>query len=336
MHPIAFTRRFLILAVSSVVVVGMATAGFASAAGVFSRPAAPTSAAHYTVLVGNGQHDDFVNTEYTPTLLNIYAGDTVTFKDANRVEPHTVTFGPKKTIAKLAKNFVTPIPHKNGPPTISLTSRVVRPTKSHVYAGGFANSGVLSAEYRPISHTSWTVRFTKPGRYEYWCVIHYPAMKGWIVVHPRPGTTSTYHVQAGTFEPGRAVADTFFPENLTIHVGDTVVWTSFFHTVTFAPAKTIQGLRHHLVLTSKGKNGKRHYFFNPAVVFPSSRNGCGSTTPCMYSGGFLNAGLLQGGPKGPAVFRVTFTKAGKFHYGCLIHPGMDGSITVLPASMRHA
>jgi plastocyanin len=165
-------------------------------------------------------------------------------------------------------------------------------------------------------------------------------MSGTIFVHPRPGTSHFYVVGAGLFgnspkyNSNINAEDVFFPENLTVHVGDTVEWASFFHTVTFASPKVITHLRHKFVLRKPGANGKWVYFANPAVVFPSSRNGCGTKTACSYSGGFLNSGLLQGGNSGPATFKVTFTKAGWYHYGCLVHPGMDGSIRVLPASGR--
>jgi plastocyanin len=33
---------------------------------------------------------------------------------------------------------------------------------------------------------------------------------------------------------------------------------------------------------------------------------------------------------GPAKYTLTFTKPGTYEYGCLLHPHMDGTITVLP------
>ena len=35
----------------------------------------------------------------------------------------------------------------------------------------------------------------------------------------------------------------------------------------------------------------------------------------------------------PAQYTLTFTKAGTYGYDCLVHPGMDGTITVMPAGM---
>lgn len=57
---------------------------------------------------------------------------------------------------------------------------------------------------------------------------------------------------------------------------------------------------------------------NPRVFFPSSR-------VTVYAGGFWNSGDFAG-----KSVRLTFTKPGVYHYHCLIHPGMDATITVLP------
>jgi len=63
-----------------------------------------------------------------------------------------------------------------------------------------------------------------------------------------------------------------------------------FHTVTFASHAVLAQLRRHFVVPTPGKS----YFgiFNPAVVLPSSSNGCGTKVACVYSGGMLNSGLL--------------------------------------------
>ena len=330
------------LAVLALLSMVFITLGFAYANGAFTQSAAPTSTHHFTVWVGGGQPDDFPNLQYTPDVLNIYAGDSVTFSVKGRVEPHTVSFGPKKLLDSLAQNFITPVGSKNGPPTLVFTNKVVLPTARHTYDGtGYANSGVLNREYRgTLNQTNWTIKFTKPGEYTYYCLIHYPGMHGTIFVHPRPTTSHFYVVGAGIFGPSSKynsnvnAEDVYFPGNLTVHVGDTVRWESFFHTVTFGTVKTIQNLRRQFVLRKKGPTGKWVYVLNPAVAFPSDRSGCGTKTPCMYAGGFLNSGLLQGGNKGPATFDVTFTKPGFYYYGCLVHPGMDGTVRVLPTAGR--
>jgi plastocyanin len=302
------------------------------ASGTFSHASAPTSPAHFTVVVGGGgTGNDFTNTIFTPQVLGIYAGDTVTFLEQGRIEPHTVTFGPKSMLNKLAPTLITPVPNKAGPPTLVFNSKIVLATTRQTYDGkGFANSGILSPDYHGITKTSWTIKFTKPGKYKYYCLIHYPSMAGTIRVFPRPRPSNMYKVYAG-YGGNTWVADTYFPENLSVRVGDTVEWLAQFHTVTFAPAAKISALRSQFVVKSKGSTGKTVYSLNPAVAFPSNPT-CGSTTACMYGGGYLSSGLLMGSSKGPSLFKVTFTRAGLYHFGCLVHPGMDGSIRVLPAA----
>jgi plastocyanin len=330
---VAFQSRGLrLVAAALVLTLGMAGAGagLASAAGAFNTDAKPVMSQHFTVLVGGGQQEDFTNLQYTPLVLNITVGDTVTFRSPSPVEPHTVTFGPRKVLDALARAFITPIPSKNGPPILRLSTVGILPTPSHVISShGFANSGVLSSLYTGITKTSWTVRFTKPGKYHYFCLIHYPIMSGWIFVHPQPQPTRLWRVGAG-YSLKYSTADTYFPENLRIHAGDTVEWLSDFHTVTFASNAQLDALRHRFVVKSTGPGGKPLYQINPAVFLPSNQSGCGTGTPCVYAGGYLNSGLLQGTSK-PAIFKVTFTKPGMYHYGCLVHPGMEGNIDVLPA-----
>ena len=104
--------------------------------------------------------------------------------------------------------------------------------------------------------------------------------------------------------------------------------------MTFAPASQIATLRSQYVLRTKAKNGYYKYAVNPQVAFPSSQDGCGFVHTCMYTGGFLNSGIIGGlgASGGGGSFAVTFPKAGVYTYRCLVHKGMDGLITVLPAA----
>ena len=110
-------------------------------------------------------------------------------------------------------------------------------------------------------------------------------------------------------------------------------WQGGGHTVTFGSSAQIATLRTQFVLKTKGKNGQYQYQVNPQVAFPSSQDGCGTSTPCTYTGGFLNSGIIGGlgGGGGGGSFAVTFPKPGVYTYSCLVHKGMDGQITVLPA-----
>ena len=129
--------------------------------------------------------------------------------------------------------------------------------------------------------------------------------------------------------------NTFFPATTKIHVGDSVSWSiNGFHTVSFLATGQVPGspfipLPGNLIsgqLDAAGVpfwfNGQPKQAVNPEVAFPSG----GKT----YSGsGFLNSGTpTPGGP--PAPFVVKFTKAGTYNFYCLIHPGMKGTVKVLP------
>jgi len=332
--------RFKLVVAAGVITLGMSTAGLAYAAGAFTA-SGPTTATNYTVYAGGGHNgDDFTNISYTPDDLQIYVGDSVTFVNADSVEPHTVTFGPLGMLSNLANELVTPVPSQNGPPTLSLLPKAVQPTPGNTYSGGFANSGVLSSDYKGITKDSWTITFTKPGVYEYYCLIHFPVMTGTITVNPKPTFGSTYTVQMGYSDSyltdGASVADTFYPEDLTIHAGETVQWVGGGHTVTLGDTPTqIDTLRSQFVLRT-GKPGSYQYAVNPAIAFPSqAAEQCGTSSPCSYSGGYLSSGLIGGlGGGSGGSFAVTFTKPGSYYYACLVHKGMDGMITVLPATTK--
>jgi len=271
----------------------------------------PTSVAHYAATAGWG-NDDYAANVYTPETLNVYVGDTVTWHTGGILEPHTITFGPYGALSQLANHLTTATPQRGGPPLLELNPSIGLPTRSPVYDGvGIANSGLLTAG------RTWSTTFTRPGTYKYHCLLHFPRMTGTVVVHQRPGMGSTYSVRAG-YGSIRSAADTFFPQVLTIHAGSTVVWTSGFHTVAFGAPVMLQQLRRDFIVPMPEKNGPPKLVMNPRVAFPS-----GGTA---YAGaGFWNSGLLVRGPA-----RLTFTRPGVYHYTCLIHPGMDGTIRVIP------
>ena len=129
-------------------------------------------------------------------------------------------------------------------------------------------------------------------------------------------TAQTWHVQAGTGTVNNSVATLqFYSSAITIDVGDSVTWNAVGdgHTVSFlsgAPAPAP---------------------FDPAAQAPAG----GSTydgTGIVSSGVFVPGPPGGLGPGGPSTsYTLTFTAPGDFVYNCLIHPGMQGSVTVQPA-----
>lgn len=279
------------------------------------KQTAPTVLSHYRVTTGWG-NDDYAANVYTPGRINIYVGDTVTWHANSLLEPHTITFGPISLLKGIAQQGgLQVIPQRSGPPQLAVKPAMVLPTLRARYDGtGFANSGVLT------KGRNWSLTFTRPGVYRYHCLIHFPRMTGEVVVNARPAPSHLYTVRAG-YGSATSPADAFFPDTLSVHVGDSVTWVGGFHSIAFGPAGTLRQLRQHFIVPVPSSSGPPRITINARVAFPTGGQ--------VYAGnGFLNSGLLIMRPHN--TFRVTFTKPGVYRYACLVHPGMDGTIQVLP------
>ena len=115
----------------------------------------------------------------------------------------------------------------------------------------------------------------------------------------------------------------FWPATLAIHAGDTVRWSFFSgvdrHTVTFTPDGA--ALAKYLPGPVDGE-----YTFGPAW-YPA-----GPAVPdgIFDAGRVMSSGVIFG--VDPPVYSLTFSTEGVFTYACQIHPGMQGTITVLSGS----
>ncbi len=114
----------------------------------------------------------------------------------------------------------------------------------------------------------------------------------------------------------------FYPENITINVGDKIVWKlkgSEPHTVTFPmPGEDVP----QLIIPEN--NSSQRLQLNPLAVLPMS----GST----YNGTTLTgSGQLDVQPNFPKEYNLTFTKPGDYEYFCAFHSMMNGSVKVQPA-----
>lgn len=208
----------------------------------------------------------------------------------------------------------------------------------------------------------YSLRFTQPGVYHYQCAVH-PGMRGVVIVVPSsrgtpsaaseataakqaltraiaderrlsrttPATASRVLVGAGDSTTGAEIT-AFFPSRLSVHVGDTVTFVNHdqtdIHTVTFGP----EALRSSIEKTFAVPHG-RQVPLNPLGGLPSDP----TPSSVQYDGsnhgnGYINSGILQpqGAPAaaGPNSFAVTFMKAGTYHYECVVHANMDGTIVV--------
>jgi plastocyanin len=113
------------------------------------------------VTAGWGDQTTSVN-RFSPAVINIKTGQTVTWKVASPGEAHTVTFESPFKSPEDAGVF-TPGGMKSG----------------GRYAAGFAHSGLMGAQ--PFPTDTFSLTFTKAGTYTYNCVLH-PGMIGQVVV----------------------------------------------------------------------------------------------------------------------------------------------------------
>jgi len=161
-----------------------------------------------------------------------------------------------------------------GEQSVQINPLVAYPTQPQpTYDGtGYFNSGLPPEPGAPFD---WTLTFTKPGTYEYACLVH-PNMKATVVVEaagtavptqqevtaqgqqeaeeyiagarmaaeqqeatraPGPDGTSTWTVPMDIPNDPHTAVDRFFPQHLTVQVGDAVRWVNPAltepHTVTF-------------------------------------------------------------------------------------------------------
>jgi len=145
------------------------------------------------------------------------------------------------------------------------------------------------------------------------------------------GSPATYTVLVGLSQPGRGVnVDAYFPDTLTIHVGDRVRFkqnAAEIHTVTFlAPSQTLPDLLATFPL------------IDPAVWLPVVPAGH------LYDGSsYANSGIMSTDPSyslsGEPVtsFWLTFTHAGSYQYFCIVHGTMmSGTVNVVDPSVKIA
>lgn len=233
-------------------------------------------------------------------------------------------------------------------PTLGINPQLFARSAGHTYNGSTRiDSGIASS--KPLN-----VKFTKPGTYKFFCDVH-PGMVGYVVVKPKgkPVPTAKQAAAVQTAEVTSDIkaarkllkvkqpADTvslgestrsgvelyaMFPASLTVNPGTTVTFTmSRFsretHTAAFGPIP-------YLTPLAKSFQGGQ---FAPAGTYPSDPTQPLTLTPSSHGNGFVNTGVLDRDPAtkqiGPSS-RIDFTTPGTYHFVCLIHPFMQGTIVV--------
>jgi plastocyanin len=115
---------------------------------------------------------------FLPETITVKSGETVRWVMKDPIELHTVTFSGTDQ----PPNFIVAEPQPKGPPKLYFNSKVAFPGGGTTQKGnGYYNSGFMNLS-SPGPKT-YTVTFTKPGTYTYWCPVHVAqGMKGTVVV----------------------------------------------------------------------------------------------------------------------------------------------------------
>lgn len=260
---------------------------------------------------------------FLPGSITIDEGDSITWSIAG--EEHTVT-------------FLGAYANPPGDPTA--------PQGGSTFDGSnFVSSGVLPPGAK------YTLTFTKPGTYAYFCVLHAPEMSGVIIVQPKgtpyPQSQGLYSGKGRVdeavllAEARLAVLRLPFDSGTTIAAGTSgpvqkngqpskATVLSFLDGDRLNSTKVT--IRAGTTLTWKNlSNNEPH-----TVTFPVA----GQPLPPAYGNPFspptggntydgsaiVNSGVMNPG----AQFSLTFTKAGRYTYLCIFHDEehMEGTVIV--------
>jgi plastocyanin len=295
----------------------------------------------------NGKQFQF--SAYYPATIKARPGDSITFVNSGDIAPHTITFGvktdrsnsPSPVIPGVGDNpavfFNCVAPQA---PTSSLTKC---PTTSSLNNAAYDGSGYWNGFLVPAPAPQGLHRVTlklaatiAPGTYHFLCILH-PPMVGTLQVvasdsqrqspaqvdaakrsaasaalaqaNAIPNPSVAANEVASGWSGGAVAVNSYYPQTIDVKAGTTVTWKAFSpfepHTVTFGAS------------TSGSEDQK--------LLSPSGVKSGGS-----YSGGVANSGIFgaPGGPFPSAPFSLTFTKAGSYHFVCILHHGMEGTVKV--------
>jgi plastocyanin len=133
----------------------------------------------------------------------------------------------------------------------------------------------------------------------------------------------------------------FFPGNLSVHQGQTIrLAVAGFHSVTLLPRsmtpsaglRTLGLLQRDADDTARNVNGTIHTLLNLRAGSPMPGGCGGASTPCSFNGTApVSTGLPLGGPVAPLDVTIN-APLGTYHYICLVHPSMTGTLNVVSHS----
>jgi len=298
----------------------------ACAGGGTSTTPLPAAQQNWTISAGGSEQSEAVQAlDYYPNTITIHAGDAITWSNSTAI-PHTVS---------IPRAGQAPPP---GPPNPAKVGGNVFDGTTYI-SSGFLTKG-----------QTYSVTFTQPGTYAYYCVVHPPEMGGTVVVLPAgaplPMSAAQYasaasadlatdlqaglssvelfpyaaggtHLSAG-ISPGLPGAK---PSQATV--------LRFLDETDFNANDTIP-VGTTLTWTNESNNVPHTVTF-PALGQPPPPGPPDQVPPSggsTYDGTMLtNSGVMKPGTS----YSLTFTKPGTYTYYCLFHDGpagMIGTVTV--------
>ena len=304
---------------------------------------------------------------FFPSSSRIHVGDSVSFAINGFHMRHLPREGAGAAAADHAPRAAMPVFGKldaaalpsgsTGSPARSSTRPRPSRAAAATYAGkGYLNSG-LPGEGPP---KPFVVKFTKAGTFTFHCLVH-PVMKGVVRVLPKSSVVPsvkadgivaksqqrTATLQARRLRQVKPPADTvlagndggtvawlrFFPESLKVKTGTTVEFkiasSREVHTITFGPVAYTEQIEKTFTTPVPAAGGPPTLLVNPLAGYPSDPPPLPPYTGANHGNGFEGARILSnGGPPLPSSVKITFTKPGVYPFECVIHPNMDGKITV--------
>jgi len=333
-------RPLALLVVCALVIGLIATSGAAQSAGMTWKAAVGAESPDHAVQLQ----------DYFPRSITVNAGDAITWT-WNTTLAHTVSFlsGAKPP------DIVVPQPDK----TLLFNPLITNPQGGATYAGtGMASSGFVEEQGK-----TYTLRFTKPGRYVYACLIH-PGMVGTVVVAPKgaklpktqagydkdaaaaiasqlargeklrastgaaksAGATGTVYTSPLAALPSARVSlIAFAPGTLTVKAGDTVRWVMKDPYEIHTITFAGAGQVPAFVTPAPQPQGPPKIFFNPKGMAPAG-GPVHASAETYYNSGVLPPSIAPG----PKAYSLKFTKPGTYVYWCVVHvpQGMRGTIVV--------
>ncbi len=294
--------------------------------------------------------------------VTINAGDTVVWDGKSLAGGfHTVDipklggsdlplFLPGKTVTGVNDFAGNPFWFNGRVPALGFNPVLFKPIGRGSYNGSSRVDSGLPLGPKPVD---FKVQFTKPGVYKYFCDVHH-GMVGYVVVKPR-GTrvpsarddrqallaqevayTATAKrldrtkvtgnkVSLGASGPGGIEVFAMFPSTLRVSTGTTVKFsmsklTREVHTASFGPAAYLKPLADSLGSPAP----------SPIALYPSDPPGSIQLNQSSHGNGFANTGGLDRDSDTPFLpsGTIKFTQPGTYHFQCLIHPFMHGTVIV--------